>query len=227
MNDISNFITHAIPGLAGQIIAGIVIGALFSLLQLIPGVNVAVDTAIGITIMAATMGAAVQQYYLSGISDWKTIAFDIAKSFATPEGIAALLSGVGFSIGLPRVVDNIGDLFKTTDNVKVSGVVKSLDKAKIDLDNIQTKVGGSLKNLKLDKTNIDVARVSEVLGKIRDLNNLPSIEGVLRDIENNIRDMEERLNGIVKIDAEVKVGPEGAEVYTTDLTLLGKRIASL
>ncbi|MEM3290952.1 MAG: hypothetical protein QW046_05490, partial [Candidatus Micrarchaeaceae archaeon] len=59
LNDISNFITHAIPGLAGQIIAGIVIGALFSLLQLIPGVNVAVDTAIGITIMAATMGAAV------------------------------------------------------------------------------------------------------------------------------------------------------------------------
>ncbi|MEM3972709.1 MAG: magnesium transporter, partial [Saccharolobus sp.] len=140
LNDISNFITHAIPGLAGQIIAGIVIGALFSLLQLIPGVNVAVDTAIGITIMAATMGAAVQQYYLSGISDWKTIAFDIAKSFVTPEGIAALLSGVGFSIGLPRVVDNVGDLFKTTNNVKVSGVVKSLDKTKIDLDNIQTKV---------------------------------------------------------------------------------------
>ncbi|MEM3290649.1 MAG: hypothetical protein QW046_03955 [Candidatus Micrarchaeaceae archaeon] len=138
-----------------------------------------------------------------------------------------MLSGVGFSIGLPRVVDNVGDLFKTTNNVKVSGVVKSLDKTKIDLDNIQTKVGGSLKNLKLDKTNIDVARVSEVLGKIRDLNNLPSIEGVLRDIENNIRDMAERLNGVVKIDAEVKVGLKGPEAYITRLALRGEDIASL
>ncbi|MEM0172658.1 MAG: hypothetical protein QXV57_08890 [Thermoproteota archaeon] len=227
LNDISNFITHAIPGLAGQIIAGIVIGALFSLLQLIPGVNVAVDTAIGVTIMAATLGAAFQQYYLSGISNWGTIAFDIAKSFATPEGIAAMISGAVFSFGLPRVVDNIGDLFKTTDNVKVSGVVKSLDKAKIDLDNIRAKIGDSLNRLNLDKTNIDVARVSEVLGKIRDLNNLPSIEGVLRDIENNIRDMEERLNGIVNIKARIKVGIEGPEAYTTDLELVGKRIASL
>ena len=227
MNDISNFITHAIPGLAGQIIAGIVIGALFSLLQLIPGVNVAVDTAIGITLMAATMGAAVQQYYLSGISDWKTIAFDIAKSFVTPEGIAALFAGIGFSIGLPRVVDNIGGLFKTTNNVKVSGVVKSLDNAKIDLDNIRAKIGDSLNRLNLDKTNIDVARVSEVLGKIRDLNNLPSIEGVLRDIENNIKDMEERLNGIVDIKARIEVGIKGPEAYITRLALRGEDIASL
>ncbi|MEM4115391.1 MAG: hypothetical protein QXP59_05235, partial [Saccharolobus sp.] len=203
------------------------IGALFTIVQFIPGVNVAVDTAIGATIMAATIGDAIQQYYLSGISNPLTIATDIGKSFITPEGIAALFAGVGFSIGLPRLVDNVGDLFKSTDDVKVSGVVKSLDNAKVDLDNIQTKIGDSLKNLNLDKTNIDVTKVAENLGKIRDLNNLPSIEGVLNDIKNNINDMEEQLNGIVDIKARVEVGLKGPKAYETPLPPFGEDIASV
>ncbi|WP_342782737.1 hypothetical protein, partial [Saccharolobus sp.] len=212
LNDLSNFITNAIPGIAGQIIAGIVIGALFSLLQFIPGVNVAIDTAIGASIMAATMGAAIQQYYLSGISNPRTIAFDIAKSFATPEGIASLISGAVFSIGLPRLVDNVGDLFKSTNKVKVSGVVKSLDNAKVDLDNIRAKVGDSLKNLKLDKNKIDVAKVAKNL----DIYNVLNREGVLDAIKANLDDITEQLNGIIRIDIRPEITPEGPNVRVAE-----------
>ncbi|MEM3809601.1 MAG: hypothetical protein QW342_06675 [Thermoproteota archaeon] len=224
LNDLSNFITHAIPGIAGQIIAGIVIGGLFSLLQFLPGINAAVDTLFAASIMASTMGAAIQQYYLSGISDPRTIVTDIGESFITPEGIAALISGVGFSIGLPRVIDNVGDLFKSTDDVKVTGVIKSLDNAKVDLDNIQAKIGDSLKNLKLDKTNIDVTKVTE---NLRDLNDLLSIKGVLEGIKDYLDKLTERLNGILKIDAKVRVTEKGIDIHTAEVPLRGEEVASL
>ncbi|MEM0172661.1 MAG: hypothetical protein QXV57_08905, partial [Thermoproteota archaeon] len=138
--------------------------------------------------------------------------FDIAKSFATPEGIASLISGAVFSIGLPRLVDNVGDLFKSTNNVKVSGVVKSLDNAKVDLDNIRAKIGDSLKNLKLDKNKIDVAKVAKNL----DVYNVLSREGVLEAIKANLDDITEQLNGIIRIDIRAKFTPKGPNVFTAE-----------
>ncbi|MEM3320514.1 MAG: hypothetical protein QXD27_08655, partial [Metallosphaera sp.] len=68
---------------------------------------------------------------------------------------------------------------------------------------------------------------SDVAKSLGDLNELLRIKGVLEGIKDDLDKLKEQLNGIVKINAKVKVGPEGPEVYTTDLGLVGEKIASL
>ncbi|MEM3338745.1 hypothetical protein [Saccharolobus sp.] len=222
LNDLSNFITHAIPGLAGQIIAGLVIGGLFAIIQFIPGVDAAVDIAAGAAILSATLGSAIQQYYLSGVSNPVTIVKDIGESFITPEGLATLIAGIGLSFAAPRIVDDVSGLFKSTDDVKISGI--NLENAKVDLEDVKAKISDALSNLKLNKDNIDVKALSSDLGNLNDVLN---VKGVLKNISDYIDNLSEQLKGIVKINAEVRLTEEGVDVKTADFPLSKGQLTSM
>jgi len=178
MNDLSNFITSHIPGLLGQIIAGVVIGALFVVAQLVPGLDVAVDIAGALSIIAS-----IQDLYLQGVSNPIQIASDLLHALLTPESIAMIVTGILGGIGISRAlasrvsplttklatdIEDVGDDAVTDIGAKVDTLIKSVeDSVKDDIKNntvvqdIKTAfddIKAKFDNLTTDLTKTDFAK---------------------------------------------------------------------